>query len=77
MQEADHLAHCGTKRGAHAGGRRNIQQPKEGVQETNADGMVEGDMDFIGNLEVGGSEDDSEAETHSGTTRTPGSDEDF
>ena len=34
--------------------------------------MVEGNMDFRGHLEVMGSEDGPEAETHRGPMRTPG-----
>ena len=39
--------------------------------------MGEGDVDFRVNLEVGGSEDGPEAETHGETTRTPDGDKYF
>ena len=49
----------------------------EGGQETNSNGMVEGDVGFIGKLEVVRSEDGPEAETHNWKTITLGGDEYF
>ena len=41
------------------------------------DGTGEGESDFRGNLEVGGLEDGTEADTHNGKARTPDGDEAF
>ena len=60
------------KGGTNAGGRHNIQQPKEGGQETNTSIMGEGYVDFRGTLEVGGSEDGPEDDSCDGPTRAPG-----
>ena len=39
--------------------------------------MGEGNVDYRGNLEVGGSEDSPEADTHTDPTRNLGGDKDF
>ena len=72
-----HLAHFVTKRDHNTRGRIDLCQPKEGGQETNVGGTVERDVDFRGNLEVGGSEGRPEAETHGRPTINPGDGEDF
>ena len=65
------MAHCGTKEGSSAGGRCKLQRPEKVGQESYANSTREVSVDLIVHLEVSGSEDGTEANTHGGTARNP------
>ena len=64
------MDHFGTKGGFNSGGRPTLWRPEKGGQESYAYGMKEFAVDIRGHLEVSGSEDSPEVDTHSRSSIT-------
>ena len=71
------MAHCGTKLGTNAGGRLKLQRPEKYGQEAYAQYTSNGAMDLRSQLDVGGSEDGTDMDTHGGPARTQNDDKAF